>query len=170
MGLSISKHVIELHQGDIHVESEKGRGSTFKIALKKGKEHFKDEQISEEYEEKLLENYLTETDDALLPDEINNESETTQKLPDTATILIVEDNEDIREYIVQLLSEEYMVIEAKNGKEALEQAKDTLPDIIISDIMMPIMDGITLTKKIKTNSRTSHIPVILLTARASFTQ
>ncbi|MFH6772360.1 hybrid sensor histidine kinase/response regulator transcription factor [Gaetbulibacter aestuarii] len=169
LGLSISKYIIELHQGDIIVESEKGLGSTFKIILKKGKDHFKVEQISGEYEEKLLENYFLETEESFSNEDISAGKESNEINQETATLLIVEDNDDIRDYVVQLLSEDYTVLEAKNGKKAFEKAKETLPDIIISDIMMPIMDGVTLTKKLKTNSRTSHIPVILLTARASFT-
>src|SRR5690606_25699579 len=85
---------------------------------------------------------------------------------DKTIILVVEDNADLREMIKENLSHEYMIIEAENGNKGLRLAEDNIPDLIISDIMMPEMDGYELSRKIKTNEKTNHIPVILLTAKA----
>lgn len=81
-------------------------------------------------------------------------------------LLVVEDNNDLRRFICETVAPQYQVIEAVNGKEGLEKAIEAIPDIVISDVMMPVMDGMSMTEKMKSNERTSHIPVILLTAKA----
>ncbi len=165
LGLTISNEIIKLHQGEITVKSKKGAGSTFTIILKKGNSFFNDAEIGgSETNDELIDNYFTSknnegrviTQDKNSP--INREQ----------TLLIVEDNVDIGNYIAELLSDEFTILQAYNGKEGLEMALEKMPDLIISDVMMPIMDGIELTHNLKTNVTTSHIPVILLTARASF--
>ncbi|MDO5980805.1 hybrid sensor histidine kinase/response regulator transcription factor [Flavivirga spongiicola] len=162
LGLSISKEIIALHHGDIQVESKKGLGTTFTIVLKKGKNHFKESELGgHESDAERIENYLVD------------KQKETKNLPSNTdivkeqTLLIVEDNKDIRAYIIELLSDEYNILEANNGKEGLEIARTHLPDLMISDIMMPVMNGIELTQELKTNILTSHIPIVLLTARAS---
>ena len=166
LGLSISKEIIDLHQGEIDVDSIKCKGTEFIIKLKKGESHFTQEQINgDKTNNELLGNYFTEN-----PDNHNNKlliknENSGNKNP---TLLIVEDNKDIRDYIIGILTNEYNIIEASNGEEALQLVFDNPLDLIISDVMMPIMDGIALTKELKTNIRTSHIPILLLTARASF--
>lgn len=167
LGLAISREIIELHHGDIGVESKKGQGSNFKIQLKKGNEHFKEEEIDRnKASSEDIENYFVDKSLNIDKKEINNNLEIipAQK----QNILIVEDNLDIRKYIAEVISEEFNIMEASNGKEALMLANSESIDLIISDVMMPVMDGITLTRQIKATMDTSHIPVILLTARSSF--
>jgi len=168
LGLAISKEIIELHHGKIIVDSIKGKGTVFIIKLKKGNTHFTGNQISKnnnitDYTLNPLLNFSEINKETTHPTTKANEHLSKQ------TILIVEDNLEIQEYISELLIGEFNVIVASDGKEALSTLVKTLPDIIISDVMMPVMDGISLAKSLKSNMRTSHIPIILLTARASFT-
>jgi signal transduction histidine kinase/ligand-binding sensor domain-containing protein/DNA-binding response OmpR family regulator len=165
LGLTISNEIIKLHQGEITVKSKKGAGSTFTIILKKGNSFFDEDEIGDsETNDELIDNYFTSK---------NNEvrvitQDKNSLIIKEQTLLVVEDNVDIGNYIVELLSDEFTIMQAYNGKEGLEMALEKMPDLIISDVMMPIMDGIELTHNLKSNVSTSHIPVILLTARASF--
>lgn len=162
LGLTISSEIIKLHQGEISVKSKKGEGSTFMIKLRKGNSFFDETEIGgNEINDELIENYFYAKQE---------NSVEIEKIPSNKeqTLLVVEDNAAICNYIVELLSEEFTVLQAFNGKEGLEIALEKSPDLIISDVMMPIMDGIELTHNLKSNVNTSHIPVILLTARASF--
>jgi DNA-binding response OmpR family regulator/anti-sigma regulatory factor (Ser/Thr protein kinase) len=166
LGLSITKEIIERHHGTISVKSKMGDGSNFTIHLNKGNAHFKEEDIDlKDVSGEGIENYFVDKFE-----ELNNQQP--QNINDNAhilkpTILIVEDNIEIRNYIVDLLKKDFEIMVAANGKEALILATSKLPDIIISDVMMPLMDGITLTRQLKSDINTSHIPVILLTARTS---
>ncbi|WP_406684602.1 response regulator [Seonamhaeicola sp. MEBiC1930] len=167
LGLSISKEIIELHHGEISVDSVKGEGTIFNIKLKKGREHFTDDQIFHgKNSNELLENYFVnwDTEESAIATVTKNSINKEQN----QTLLIVEDNKDIRDYIAKLLINEFDILEASQGEEALKLVLSNPPDLIISDVMMPIMDGISLTKQLKSNLRTSHIPILLLTARASF--
>jgi signal transduction histidine kinase/ligand-binding sensor domain-containing protein/DNA-binding response OmpR family regulator len=161
LGLSITKKIVDLHHGEIIVDSKKGIGSTFTITLKKGNSHFKKSEIKEEneviYTKYLNEDVPANQESNLIPKDLPFEK--------NKTILVVEDNLEIQEYVVKLLSDEFNILRGSNGKEALQIVDSQLPDLIISDIMMPEMGGIELVKKLKSNIRTSHIPIILLTAR-----
>ncbi|MGI9543999.1 MAG: two-component regulator propeller domain-containing protein, partial [Cyclobacteriaceae bacterium] len=158
IGLALSKELVELHQGEIQVESRLNKGSTFKVLLPIGHDHLKEFQIIEQ-DSKSFSTIVT------IP-ELPNKSESQQTPEGRASILIVEDNEEMREYLEDILSSRYGVIQASNGKEALNMLNDLQPDLVISDVMMPKMDGITFCKRMKGNEQTSHIPIVMLTARA----
>lgn len=156
IGLALVKSLATLHQAELTVESEKGRGSKFTFSLK----------ADRTYPEAL---YKDDNQD-LATAENAEENETTSKEPTEdirPLLLIVEDNADIRLYIEESLHEDYRIIQACNGREGMEQAFSKVPDIIVSDIMMPEMDGIKMTHILKEDIRTSHIPIILLTAKTS---
>ena len=156
VGLSLVKSIIELHHGNVHAESEKGRGTSFHIVLQKGKHLFEEAEIIQEYKDsETIDRYVTGDDMKNLPamDKIST------------TVLVVEDNKELRKYLVSGLSRYYNVIEASNGAEGRLQALANAPSLIISDVMMPVMDGLKMCEELKKDSRTSHIPIILLTAR-----
>ena len=169
IGLALTKELIELHKGKIRVESEEGKGTTVTISIPLGKEHLKPEEICEEVLEKEYrkEQIINEQDENLKEatnNKIDNEIFERESLP---LLLIVEDNTDVRNYIIDTLKNEYRFLEAVDGEDGWTKSKENLPDLIISDVMMPKIDGFELSKKLKTDERTSHIPVILLTAKAS---
>ena len=168
IGLSLTKELVELHKGKIGVESEYGKGTTFKILLPLGKDHLKPEEIVEkdfdEEEEVTIKevDHISEIGYGKRANDLDLPIETDRPL-----LLIVEDNSDVRNYIASHLDKEYRIQEAVNGEDGLEQAVKNIPDLIISDVMMPKMDGFELCEKLKTDERTSHIPIILLTAKAT---
>ena len=153
IGLSITKEFVMLHGGTINVESKSGKGTVFTILLPCA-------PIPQSFEENNL----------IIEDEKDKElilqSQSIKEVPDSEklTILIIEDNDDFRNYLKDNLKPFYKIVEASNGKEGWQKALSTHPKVIVSDINMPVMDGITLSKKIKSDKRTSHIPIILLTA------
>lgn len=153
IGLALVKSLADLHESILSVESEVGKGTTFTFRLLT--ENSYPDALHKEEKETIVREEI---------DKIKEEREDTDIRP---MILVVEDNDDIREYITTSFSNDYRILSANNGKEGLEQAQHHIPDIIISDIMMPVMDGIELCKLIKEDIRISHIPVILLTAKDS---
>jgi signal transduction histidine kinase/ligand-binding sensor domain-containing protein/CheY-like chemotaxis protein len=162
IGLSIVKSIVKLHAGKVFVESEPGKGSRFSVKLLRGESHFSPVQKSEETDaHENLNHYLVSSSG------IKVDPEVTSAFAE-ATVLVVEDNADIRKYLLDLLKPLFHTLEAANGVEAYETAVAQTPDLIISDVMMPEKDGISLTRDLKKDVRTSHIPVILLTARTSF--
>ncbi len=168
IGLALTKELVELHKVKIEVESETGKGTTFIVRIPLGKEHLKPEEI---IEEKVREEILTPVIEAELVDEITTRKEKTDIdvliETDKPLLLIVEDNSDVRKYIISHLEDNYRIQEAVDGVDGLEQAFNHIPDLIISDVMMPKMDGFEMCNKLKTDERTSHIPIIMLTAKAT---
>ncbi len=160
IGLSLSKGIVELHHGALWAESENAKGSKFTVLLPEGKAHFGEIDMA------LTPNNSTELSQHLIIEDAADKNENIAIKTDS-TILIVEDNKELRHYISKLLSPTYKVIEAENGKEGVLMSISHMPNLIISDIMMPITDGLTMCNQIKNDLRTSHIPVILLSARSS---
>ena len=166
IGLSLVKALVTMHRGLIEVSSVEGQGSTFTVFLPLKKAHLNKNEIIDEtplgdHEADFYSPYQLMEEDLIENDIIE---EMDQSL---STILIVEDNKDVRRFLRNLFHDKYNILEAKNGEMAFEIANNKLIDLIISDVMMPIMNGIELCKAIKTDIRTSHIPVILLTAKTS---
>ena len=170
IGLSLSKEFILLHKGTISVESKVGFGTSFKIRLPLGNSHLKEEEMIVTPKEfvhdaEVVVSELKETKEKKSgkPEEI--------EIPDFGeekpVILIVEDQLDMREYIRSCFDEAYSVLEAENGRQGLKIVEEEEPDIIISDVMMPEMDGLELTRRIKSELKYCHIPVILLTAKST---
>ncbi|WP_316785904.1 two-component regulator propeller domain-containing protein [Pedobacter frigiditerrae] len=155
IGLSIVKEFIELHGGEITLESELGKGSTFLVSLPV--EIIEREEIIEEENGEHLVNELAD---------FQSEVDRTSAVADgkIATVLLVEDNEEFRFHLRDSLQPYYQIIEASNGKEGWQKTLSGHPQLVVSDISMPEMNGIELSQKIKADKRTSHIPVILLTA------
>jgi len=168
IGLALSKSLIELHKGKISVKStpattdQKGK-TTFKVQLQLDKNHLNESDISPmpKVENIIYEEIGDYTSESFLDNPVTDDKNK------TATILIVEDNDEVRDFIRQSLEHQYHVYESENGLEGWKNAIKTLPDLIISDVMMPVMDGLELCKKLKTDVRTSHIPVIMLTAKSA---
>ena len=163
IGLAITKELVELHGGSISVESEIGVGTTFRVSLPKGSDHLLPTEIIEN-PEIIVPFASKETGEVLISPSVETvaESKETKK----NRVLVVEDNLDMRNYIVGHLSKDYIIDEAINGSEGLKKVKENLPDLIISDLMMPGMDGVQFLKAIRSNNTSSDIPFILLTARA----
>ncbi len=165
IGLSLAKELVELLHGEIYVKSSMGKGASFVILLPVEKKSFDGDEIMEAkpyYEEFESPRYMVEH----LVDKEEDEGELETKKDDKQIILVVEDNRELLNFISDLLEEDYIVKKAKNGKEGLEKAKKHIPDLIISDIMMPGMDGMELCHHFKNDEYTSHIPIILLTAKS----
>jgi len=167
IGLSIVKEVAEKHHARIAVDSEVNEGSTFAVFFPMGIEHFKDdENITFIYSDTVKEDTITAlpvVEEDTIP--VNTGKQVKEEKQDRATILVVEDDADLRRFIVTMLEPHYNVIDAQDGKQGYDMAVSSIPDFILSDIMMPVMDGVGLLQKIRSNSDTSHIPFILLTAK-----
>ena len=170
IGLSLVKEMVDMHHGTIKVTSEPEAGSRFMVTLPLQKEVFEqDSQV-----EFILNDSQSPTThpDSSLQTEKRAEAEDKEDMenntaPDTLTILVVEDNEELKAFLKNILSENYTVITASNGKEGLQHAVDNIPDLIISDVMMPVMDGLEMIRQIKENNNICHIPIIVLSAKAS---
>jgi len=173
IGLALTKELVDLHHGKIAIESVEGKGTTITVSLPLGSEYLNPEEICEisNGEEpvedlKVATNFIEGSRRKLSV----NLQEITYSDPDNGkeeTILIVEDNSEVRNYIKDNLDGEYNILEAIDGEDGWNKTIDKLPDIIVSDVMMPKMDGFVLLEMLKTDERTSHIPVILLTAKAA---
>ena len=165
IGLSLVQKLVELHHGRIELDSAEGKGSCFTIHLPISKNAYKpeeqamDEVAASVYSTNAKNMYIV---DAEATEQASPESEFRTK---KETILIVEDNEEIQQYLSEELAKSFITLEAGNGEEALEIVKENEIDLILTDVMMPVMDGVKLCRSIKQNLKTCHIPVIILSAR-----
>lgn len=158
IGLSLVRDLVGLHNGEISVESEPGMGSTFTVILPKVHLPLKSKDVKE----------LVHPNQLMIPDVDSQAHSMAQESNiGLATVLIIEDHTDLRTYMLESLTPYYHVLEAENGREGMHKAMHHQPDLIVSDIMMPEMDGVELCRLLKHEGRTSHIPFILLTAKTS---
>ena len=176
IGLALVKSFVELHHGEARVESEPGKGSDFIVVIPREQEG--DSQVIHN-DVDIVDNSVNASastgknvvDESVLQyiDDGDRSRGKVQQLvnenTNRPTVLVIDDNTDIRQYERTLLQDEYVVLEAADGKEGLAVALKEVPDLVICDVMMPVMDGLELTERLKTNTATSHIPVIMLTAK-----
>lgn len=158
IGLRIVKNTIDLHHGTITLDSQQGKGTKFTLYLPQGKEHFQNDRY------RLTSQPIVSSSPVTLP-----QAEVREENAAKATgknLLLIEDNEEVRHYIRSLFVRSYRVVEASNGEEGVRKATKELPDLIISDVMMPVKDGFSCCKEIRQQPQTAHIPIILLTAKA----
>ena len=163
IGLNMVKELVDKHAAKVTVESDEGKGSAFTVSFRKGFAHFDDkvEIIASETVNTTLEKTYDEQTSPL-----HNETPDDEK-SEKQSILIVEDDNDLRAFIRTILEEEYQIFEAEDGAEGMKKALKHHPDFIVSDIMMPNMDGIELLHSLRNERSTSHIPVVLLTAKST---
>ena len=178
IGLSLVKELIELHCGNIEVKSQPGVGSEFTVILPMNQKVYEGRENTEfilndgnsvpaEKKNEIRPMVEIASMADITPSETANEPNQISNEEDPISILIVEDNVELRNFLSDILSESYRVITATNGQEGLDQAREYIPDLIISDIMMPAMDGLDMVKNIKENREICHIPIILLSAKSS---
>ena len=176
IGLALVKSFVELHHGEARVESEPGKGSDFIVVIPREQEGnsqviHNDVDIVDNSANASASDGKNVVDESVLQyiDDGNRSRGKVQQLvsenTNRPTVLVIDDNTDIRQYERTLLQDEYIVLEAADGKEGLSVAIKEVPDLVICDVMMPVMDGLEFTKQLKTNTATSHIPVIMLTAK-----
>lgn len=159
IGLNLVKELVDLHKGYIEVESELGKGTTFTVLFHTGKEHFGNDV------DMIIDDETTAKTDEQLAKPLHLDNMGTQE--PHYNVLVVDDNEDMCHFLQSILGLTYNVTAATDGADALEKIKSQIPDMIISDLMMPNMDGLELTNRVKNDQNTSHIPVILLTAKSA---
>ena len=167
IGLALVKAYVDLHQGKLSVESDDTKGVTFHVTLPLTQPGY-DEKLDKGSKAVVMDTTLY--DDSYTP--VDTEAEKAARITDAEDfdngkplILIIDDNSGMRQYLHSILQDKYNVIEAADGKSGLERAQREVPKLVISDVMMPVMDGLEFTRQLKDNTATSHIPVILLTAR-----
>lgn len=168
IGLSLVKAYIDMHRGSVHAESAEGKGTTFVIELpdsQPGYDPAKDAPAATQAEKGLVDdNYIaTDTTAQEATERITNAEDFDAERP---LVLIIDDNNGMRAYLRSILQDKYNVSEATNGEQGLEKARREVPKLVVCDVMMPVMDGLEFTKRLKEDTATSHIPVVLLTARS----
>lgn len=168
IGLSLVKAYIDMHRGSVHAESAEGKGTTFVIELpdsQPGYDPAKDAPAATQAEKGLVDdNYIaTDTTAQEAAERITNAEDFDAERP---LVLIIDDNNGMRAYLRSILQDKYNVSEATNGEQGLEKARREVPKLVVCDVMMPVMDGLEFTKRLKEDTATSHIPVVLLTARS----
>ncbi len=168
IGLSLVNELVKIHGGEISVESKENEGSAFIVTLRFGNDHLPPEQISNDSFEagKSLAKAFIEEANSLIVMQDGNESNHHKYNENAETILIVDDNADMRIHISKLLEKNYNIITANNGLDALAKIYEKQPSLIVSDVMMPVMDGFQLVKNLKGSPLTQAIPILLLSARA----
>lgn len=166
IGLSLAKEMVEMHHGTIKVNSQPEIGSRFTVILPLQKEVF-EEDVQVEFILNDSQSSTPHPADSMKAPEETEEKDELERNPENFSILVVEDNEELKAFLRNILSENYTVITASNGEEGLQRAVDDLPDLIISDVMMPVMDGLEMIRQIKENKNICHIPIIVLSAKAS---
>ncbi len=164
IGLSLSSELVKLHHGKIEVFSSQGQGTEFIISLPLGEAHLSEDEKLATAPAKANKDYNINNLKAFSNKKIIHKK---SSIKENDTLLIVEDNPEVRDYIQHIFEDDFNVEVAENGEKGLEKARSVFPDLIISDVMMPIMDGIEMTSLLKNDIRTGHIPIILLTARSS---
>lgn len=170
LGLSLSKELIRLHEGEITVTSKQGKGTSFEITLLLGTAHLaKEEMVHENITENIMyfdqKIYSTELNKTVATNDGNDLIDVPEH-----SVLIIEDNTDLNNFLAEILRNDYVVISAKDGAAGLKEAFENIPDLIISDIVLPEKDGLFITKTLKNDIKTSHIPIILLTAKTEINQ
>ncbi len=163
IGLALVKELMELHHGRVELINVPNKGCQFITWLQNGQQHFQESQLIEPIERQSKTN--DENSITIANPQIKTSNK--HKSKDQTTILVVDDNQELREFITTRLSSYYKIIQASNGKEGYDIAQVRLPDLIISDVMMPIMDGLKMTEKLRNSQQTKIIPIILLTAKSS---
>ena len=171
IGLALSKELAQLHGGDIHVESQEGAGTSFKVHIRIDRSFFAAEDMIDLSKEPQVKSV---TASMIQPGETGKDKarermEQVLSKHQKPVVLITEDNADVRQYIADIVSEDFQVMTAMHGREGLEIAAEVVPDLVITDVMMPEMDGTEFCSRLKQNEKTSHIPVVMLTARAEMT-
>lgn len=168
IGLSLTREMVLLHRGEIIIESRPGMGTSICIAIPATPSFYSDSEFEEEYQSSPSEMYPHITRDLKIQDtsisQSNNEADF---YGSKETLLLADDNIELLKYLQTVLESDYNILFSNNGTEAFDIASEQMPDLVISDVMMPQMDGIELSKKLKSDERTSHIPIVLLTARTA---
>ncbi len=160
LGLALARELTEMMKGTISVESNIGKGTTFTVKLPVTRNAPIESRETKESDKTLLTTGITSSN------YLKSENKTITADGHLPILLVVEDSEDVSQYLTAILQNEYQVTRAENGEAGLEKALKIIPDIILSDVMMPEMDGISMLEKLKSDFRTSHIPVVMLTAKA----
>jgi len=171
IGLSLVQRLVELHHGHIELESEVGEGSTFSVFIPQNEDAYTEEELKngDTDSEEVAVHSVNTKDMYFINSEVVERSEPENEVSEKkrGTILIVEDNLEIQHYLIEGLSGLFNTVGAANGEEALNYMKDNEVDLVLTDVMMPVMDGIKLTKQIKQSIRTCHIPVFVLSAKTN---
>ena len=167
IGLAHAKELVDLHGGSIDLESTVGEGTTFTVRLPRGRDHLADEQLAEDGTERPscdaeLAESVTIRDADVSPTADDSEEEDE---PDRTTVLVVDDNADVRQYVRSVLTPDLRVRTASDGDEGLAAARESPPDCILADVMMPGMDGVAMVEELRHDRATDCIPVLMLTAR-----
>ena len=180
IGLALTRELVELIHGEIEVESQPGKGTSFSVNFPVSEDCFSEQEIADMEKRKGVNEEWMESEagvETKVETEVRGKKENEERPGARSTeenrheqekelVLVVEDNADLRMYISQQLRGNYRVVDATNGREGLEKAIELIPDLVVTDIMMPVMDGMEMCRRMKAQPATNHIPVIMLTAKA----